>query len=306
MYDVVIVGGGAAGLSAALVLGRCRRKVLVCDKGEPRNAPARHMHGFISRDGTPPAEFLRIAREELQRYPTVELRTCEVTGAQRGAGQFRVDILGGDLVETRILLLATGLVDELPEIPGLESFWGTSVHVCPYCDGWERRDQALAVLGAGKAGLALAIEMRHWTADVTLLTNGQIDFTPEESERLARLGIRVRMEQVAAFEGQGEEIRSVAFVDGTRLRCAAVFLSVDQRQRCELAAALGCKMTETGQLECSNCQETSIPGVYVVGNAAHGLQLVVMAAADGTQAAFSINEALLDADLAAAEAELAR
>ncbi len=297
MFDAVIVGGGPAGLSAALVLGRCRRRVLVCDKGEPRNCKSRALHGFLTRDGTPPSEFLRMAREELRKYPTVEFRRCEVVRAERMAGKFTVETDAGDTVEARILLLATGLVDELPPIPGIDQFWGASIHVCPYCDGWEHRDQALVVLGQGKAGYDLAIEMRHWSDDVSLCTNGATDFSAAELERLQALRIRIFDRAIARFEGQGEDVKRVVFEDESTLPCAAVFLVAKQRQRSELAASLGCRSTDTGQLECSSCQATSVEGVFAIGNAAHGLQLVIMAAADGTQAAFSINETLIDADL---------
>ena len=238
-----------------------------------------------------------MGREELKSYPTVEWRECEVTGADRGEGRFTVRINGGDVVECRILLMATGMVDELPDIPGLDQFWGTSIHVCPYCDGWERKDQALAVYGQGEAGLEFAIQMRHWSEDITLCTNGPVKFSGEERGRLERLNIRTREERIARFEGQGEDVRHVVFEDGSMLPCAAVFLSVDQCQRSQLAVSLGCKATETGQLDCSSCQATSVPGVFAVGNAAHGLQLVIMAVADGTQAAFTINEALIETDL---------
>ncbi len=168
--DVVIVGAGPAGLSAALMLGRCRRSVLVVDHGRNRNAASHALHGFLTRDGTPPAEFLRLAREELAQYATVELRAGEVVDAECRSDSFCVTLASGEEVPSRKLLLATGVVDNLPEVPGFRELYGRSVFHCPYCDGWELRDQPLAIYGRGDRGVGVALELTAWSRDLVLCT----------------------------------------------------------------------------------------------------------------------------------------
>src|ERR1044072_4531742 len=166
LFDVIIVGAGPAGLSAAQILGRCRRDVLVCDAGHPRNAASHALHGYLTRDGLAPAEFLRIARDELQRYETVELRQAEVVDADAVADGFAVKLASGETLKSRKLLLATGVRDELPNIDGVSEFYGPSVFHCPYCDGWEPRDQPLAVSGRGENGSGLALELLLWSRNL--------------------------------------------------------------------------------------------------------------------------------------------
>ena len=172
MYDVIVIGAGPAGLSAALMLGRCRRRVLVCDTGKPRNAASRAMHGFLSRDGIAPADFLKIAREQMQRYDTVELRDIEVTAAECRESRFHVTLADGSVQQSRKLLIATGVVDNLPEVPGFRELFGTSVFHCPYCDGWEVRDRPLAIYGRAERGLGLSLELLGWSRDLVLCTDG--------------------------------------------------------------------------------------------------------------------------------------
>src|SRR4051812_1982687 len=215
MYDVIIVGGGPAGLSAALVLGRCRRSVLLIDSGNPRNAVARAMHGFLSRDGTPPAEFLEMSREQIAKYDTVELRSGCVESAKRGDEHFTIRLRGGEEHSARILLLATGLVDDVPELEGIHEFYGKSVHLCPYCDGWEHKDERIVVFGPGQMGADLALEMLGWSSRVTWLTGGNPEQPGEECiEKLDHYKIRRIDTEIARLEGEGDQIRGVRFVDG--------------------------------------------------------------------------------------------
>ncbi|MGI9041276.1 MAG: NAD(P)/FAD-dependent oxidoreductase [Gemmatimonadales bacterium] len=296
-YDCVIVGGGPAGLSAALILGRCLRRVVVCDVGEQRNWRSRAMHGYLTRDGAAPADFYRIAREELRRYDTVEFCHIEVTDALREPGGFRVICSDGTQLLGRTLLLATGVMDELPRLEGLTELYGTSVHHCPYCDGWEWRGQPVAVYGSGESGVALALGLTRWTSDLVLCT-GQADGLPEGGNtRLAAAGIAVRQEPVIRLEGQGGWLERVVFAGGPAIERRALFFCGDQRQRSPLAERLGCRFTEKGAVDTGKCEATDVPGLYVAGDASKEAQFVVVATSEGAEAGMAINQALLRDDV---------
>ena len=298
MLDVVIVGGGPAGLSAALVLGRCRRKTLVLDAGHPRNAASKAMHGFLSRDGIPPAEFLEVCRQQLRPYDTVELRHVKVVDVIRAGDTFQTTLETGEIFTSRMVLLATGLIDECPPLQGFEQFYGRSVHHCPYCDGWEHRDQPLAVYGASPESVELATEVRHWSRDLILCTGEKARHSRKQRKCLEELGISVIEDPIARLEGEGDQLRAIVFTTGKVLPRRALFFSPGQFQRSPFGENLGCRFDKDNCIRCTESASTDIPGLYVAGNASRGLQLVIIAAGEGTQAAFAINQALMEQDAA--------
>ena len=296
--DVVIVGAGPAGLSAALMLGRCRRSVLVVDNGKNRNAASHALHGFLTRDGTPPSEFLRLAREELAQYETVELRSGEVVAAECQSNAFCITLASGEEVHSRKLLLATGVVDNLPEIPGFAELYGRSVFHCPYCDGWELRDQPLAIYGRGDRGAGVALELTGWSRDLVLCTDGPSEIDAESLDRLARNRIAVREERVARLEGNGDGIlQRIVFATGEPLDRRALFFTTGQYQRSDLLMRLGCEFNDKGTVRTGKYETTHLSGLYVAGDASRAVQWVIVAAAEGAEAAFAINTDLIKEDL---------
>ena len=244
VLDAIVIGGGPAGLSAALVLGRCLRRVLVCDTGHPRNEPARIFNGFLSRDGSTPAEFLQICRDQLRRYETIEFRKVKVMDVERGDCRFTAILETGERVAGRMLLLATGLVDELPQIENFRQFYGNTVHNCPYCDGWECRDQPIAVMGGNQDSVDLAIELLLWSKDLVLCTNGPLTCDRKTVETIRRLDIRVIKTSISRLEGKGDKLEGIRFTDGNFLLRSALFFSPGQYQRSHLAEQLGCEFCE--------------------------------------------------------------
>ena len=304
-YEVVIVGGGPAGLSAALVLGRARRRVLLCDSGQYRNSVSRALHGFLTRDGTPPAEFLAMGRREIAKYDSVQVVRREVVETTRADGGFNVVLSGGARTLARKLILATGVVDELPSVEGAAALFGRGVYVCPYCDGWEVRDTPLAAYGKGDdKGAGLALELTQWSRDIVLCTDGPAELTDACRERLSRFGIAIHEEAIAKFEGgdgaeaamEGTSVR-IVFRGGASIVKRALFFNTGRHQRSDLARRLGCAEwgTEGCRLE-SKVGKTSVRGLYVVGDASRDVLQVVVATAEGAEAAITVNTELLTDD----------
>jgi thioredoxin reductase len=295
---VIIVGAGPAGLNAALILGRCRRRVLICDNGRPRNAASQALHGYLTRDGIVPREFLAIGRRELERYDTVELRDVSATDAQcQKSGRFHVTLADGSEVQSRKLLVATGVCDNLPDIDGIKELYGRSVFHCPYCDGWEIRDQPIAIYGKGDRGVGLSLELTAWSRDLVLCTDGPGEISVTDRERLERNHIAIREERVTGLEGRDGILHRILFAAGEPLPRRAMFFTGGQFQRSELAIRLGCEFNEKGTVRTGKYETTHLPGLYVAGDASRAVQWVIVAAAEGAEAAFAINTDLIREDL---------
>ena len=292
IYDVVVVGGGAAGLSAALVLGRARRRVAVIDAGTPRNAPAAHMHGYLSRDGLPPGELLEFGRDEASRYG-VEFITGHVVSIDPA---FAVRLADGETLQGRRLLIATGATDELPEIPGLSGRWGRDFLHCPYCHGWEVRDQPLGVLGTTTDSVEHAQLIRQWSDDLTFFAH-TYDLTYAEREQLDARGIRVVDGEVRGLVVEHDRLRGVVLGDGRTVERAALFARPQIRPRSTaLLERLGCELDDLGFVLVDRVGRTTVSGIWAAGNVANPRAQVITAAGEGSAAAISINTDLTRED----------
>ena len=297
MLDAIIVGAGPAGLSAALILGRCRRRVLVFDSGRPRNAYSHGMQGYLSRDGIPPAEFLNLAREEVKTYDSVSFIDAEVVNAKQIPQGFELELRSGETYQCRKLLLATGVYDHLPKLPGIGPLWGKSVHNCPDCDGWELRDRPIAVYGEGERGYNLALTIKSvWSSDVILFTNGHQDLTQEQRADLEHFTIPVYDEEIDCLEGEDGQLREIVLRDGTRIPREGLFFNTPSFIRSKLLDQLGCPYSEADGVETGKYERTKVPGLYVAGNILREVQLAIVAASQGAEAAFGINTALAKED----------
>ncbi len=292
-YDCVIVGGGSAGLSAALNLGRARRRVLVCDKGSPRNAWAHNSHGFFTRDNEPPLELLEIGREQLKPYKTIGFQTIGVKEIKRSGERFEVVFDNGGIVKARKILLAFGVKDEFPPIENFDKFWGKTVFHCPFCHGYEVRDQPLAAVGNGASAVGMIALLKSWSRDLALCTNGRAELSAAERKLLAKHNVRVREEKIVRFEGNNGQLETIVFERGEKLARSGMLIRLPQKLRSDLAEKLGCELTETGHIKVHGFNETSVAGVYAAGDAISPMQSIAVAVSGGAFAAGAgINHAL--------------
>ncbi|MCI3245049.1 NAD(P)/FAD-dependent oxidoreductase [Streptomyces spinosisporus] len=308
-YEVIVVGAGAAGLSAALVLGRARRRTLVVDAGEPRNAPAAHMQGYLSRDGMPPAEFLAIGREEIARYGVELVRDRAVDASRDGEhGDFAVTLAGGRTVRSRALVIATGLKDELPDVPGVAERFGRDVLHCPYCHGWEVRDQPFGVLATTPMSVHQALMVSQWSKDVTFFLHkvAEQELSDDDLRRLAAAGVKVVPGEVAALVVEDDRLTGVRLAGGapsgggsTHER-SVLFVAPRPVPQNDLLVRLGAELQETPFGAYPVIDErglTTVPGLWAAGNASGFAEQVINAASRGYRAGAAINGELLMADL---------
>lgn len=295
-YDVVVIGGGAAGLSAALVLSRARRKVTVVDAGTPRNAPASHMYGFLSRDGLPPNDLLAAGRDEVKRYGG-DIIDGTVARVLRGAGPgFQVLLAGGRQLTARRVLVATGLRDGLPDIPGVRERWGRDVLHCPYCHGYEVRDQQVGVLGGTADAVQHAQLVRQWAADVVFFPHTGT-LSADQREQLVSRAIGVVDGTVKRLLIEDDQLCGVELDDGRAVRRAAVFVRPRFVPNGDLLVGLGCAVDDAGWVIADATGSTSVPGVWVAGNATNPRAQVITAAGEGSAAAIALNADLVEEDI---------
>ena len=300
-YDAVIVGGGPAGLTCAIFLGRYRRRVLVIDAGHPRNYATEGVHGFLGQHAIKPGELITRGRAEAESSG-VEFRDDRVTRIERVGDVFEVhmaasqtDAHSPSTVRARRIVLAYGVRDTLPDIPEIESYYGRTVHHCPDCDGFESRDQRIGVIAWGKAAVGLALKMLQWTDDVVVFTHGHArEWDDHENSKLLAEQIDVKDETVVALDGQEGKVAAAVLATGERVPIGRLFFSIKVERSCNFAEELGCEVDpEKPDVKVNEHRQTTVEGVWAIGDLVEGAQLAITAAADGAIAAIAINKSLL-------------
>jgi len=289
IYDCVIVGGGPAGLNAALMLGRARRSVLLMDNSQPRNSITRASHGFITRDGIQPAEFRRIAYKEVLSYPSVQYWQADVTDIRRIDQGFLVRISSNEHVQARKLILAAGLKEVFPEIKGFRNFYGKSLFNCPFCDGWELRDQPLAIISNDPSVFRKVKLLMGWSQDLVVCTNGRNTLTSEQRQQLRSKGVGIVDTPIAAFTGRNGSLKQIHFADGTYIERSGGFITPTLLPYVRFDEALGYQTIENGRIVTDTMGRTTAPGIYAAGDSTNGVpSQVISAAASGSKAAMAV------------------
>jgi len=292
IYDVIIVGGGPAGLNAAVVLGRCRRNVLVFDTEQYRNRYSHGMHNYLTRDDILPLDFLKICRQEVDKYGVKMLNRKIIHARKNNEEVFVVKDNQGNVYHSKKLLIATGLSDNVPDIEGFQEMYGRSVHHCPYCDGWEVRDKKLGVYARDKNGAELALALKGWSPHVTLYTDGKDKVKPDQKELLEANDIKIIKSPIQKLAGTDGQLERIIFKNGQHEECDALFFVNGYTQQCDLVETFGCEISSKGVVITNRFQQTSVPGLYVAGDADKDMHLVVVAAAEGAKAGVIINKEL--------------
>lgn len=292
LLDVAIIGGGPAGLNAALMLGRARKNVVVIDEGRPRNAVTRETHGFLTRDGVSPSEFRRIAQEEISAYPSVSIVADTAVSITGTDGQFLINTAQGETFACKKLLFAVGMKDQPLDVPGLAEVYGKSAFVCPYCDGWELRDKPLVIISKGAGVMHFAPLLSGWTNRFTICTNGPDELTEAQREELRQHRVPVFNTPIRSIDSIDGMVQQVVLEDGTTIPCEGIFFSPELVTGSDLPQSIGCHITEAGMVVVDDFGKTNIPGVYSAGDAASRQYQAIAAAAKGAFTAAAINNEL--------------
>lgn len=296
VIDCAIIGGGPAGLSAALTLGRARRNVIVFDDNQPRNAVTQETHGFLTRDGVKPAEFRNIAHQEISKYPSVEIRNARITDVSKHENSFELIMDNDEVFQARTIILATGLKETLPDIDGIHDFYGKSLFSCPYCDGWERRDKPLVVISEGPHTFHFVKLVWNWSHNLLVCTNGRQLFTEEQQEMLRRKEIQVVEEHITALVGTNGQLERIAFATQGERRYESGFVATQLSQASPFAVQLGCDLNPPGGPVTDNLGRTTVKGVYAAGEVTAMSSQLILAAAQGSMTAASVNMDLIESE----------
>ena len=295
-FDVIIIGGSYAGLSAAMALGRALRNVLIIDSGKPCNRRTPHAHNLITHDGNKPATIAKHALQQVLKYPTVRLRKGIAAKAFKQSDLFKIETEQGEIFTSRKVLFATGIVDTMPTIPGFAECWGISVLHCPYCHGYEVRNEPTAIFANGEVAFEFAKIISNWTKELTLLTNGPSQLTPQQTADLSRNNIRINERPLKEVVHEGAYISKVAFNDGTNLAINAMYAKLAFEQHSNLPQTLGCELTEAGFIKIDEMQSTSVNGVFAAGDNTTMFRSLSIAIAAGNKAGALINHQLIQED----------
>ena len=295
-FDVIIIGGSYAGLSAALSLGRATRKVLIVDAGEPCNRQTPYSHNFLTHDGQKPAEISALAKAEVLKYPTVKFVNGKALSASKSTDGFAVVLESGERFSSRKLLIATGLKDVLPNIKGLAECWAISVIHCPYCHGYEVKDEKIGLMMNGEHAFEMAKNLNLWNKDLTILTNGKSQLTTEQTEKLLSKSIKIIEDEIIAFEHIDGNLRNVVFTGGEKLALKAIYARAEVEQHVDFNIQLNFELTELKTIKVDEQQKTTASGVYAAGDCTTMFRSLSIITAAGTMAAVMLNKEMISED----------
>lgn len=293
-FEVIIIGGSYAGLSAAMTLGRSLRKVLVIDSGKPCNATTPHSHNFLTQDGKPPAAIAAVGKQQVEQYKTVQFYNGLATQGIKNGNGFQIITQAGDTFKAPKLIFATGIADKLPAVKGLADCWGISVIHCPYCHGYEYRSMKTGILANGDAAFHYAQLVNNLTKDLVIFTNGSATFTSEQVEKLKKHSINIIETGIAGLEHKNGHISSVKLDDGSQISLSAMYARVPFVQHSDIPVSLGCELTEQGYIKVNELQKTTVPGIFACGDNSGAMRAVANAVATGNFSGAVVNKELTE------------
>tara|TARA_R110002072_G_scaffold65166_1_gene161266 strand:- start:3799 stop:4722 length:924 start_codon:yes stop_codon:yes gene_type:complete len=293
-FDVIIIGGSYSGLAAAMALGRALRKVLIIDSGKPCNRQTPYSHNFLIQDGKTPKEIATLAKQQVTMYDSVEFFNSLATKVSKTENGFEVQTSSGDIFKSKKLIFATGIKDEMPSIKGFSECWGISVLHCPYCHGYEVRNETTGIFGNGEYGFEFSKLISNWTKDLTLFTNGKSILTVEQSAILERHQIKIMEKEIAELEHINGQLQNIIFKDGSKKSVKAIYTRLPFEQHCPIPEQLGCELTEDGYIKIDDAHKTTINGIFASGDNVTRMRTVANAVSMGTTTGMMVNKELIE------------